>query len=1082
LKVKPNGFVPHCCEGLFGPRPAFLALLLVMFGLLAPGRALAVGTWTPVARVAPDINIGAMMLLPDGTVMCQKWTSCAWDRLTPDTNGSYINGTWSIPARMINDRDGFQSQILCDGRLFVAGGAAGSGHGRAEIYQITNNLWTATPDPAPVLGQSDDTFSFIDSPSELLPNGDVLEDYGNLIYEVASNEWVQCPGPLGDQDEASWIKLPDDSILSIDYQPPDSTSTSSERFIPSLNEWIADAPVSQQEFDLDDGEIGEGFLLPNGQVFQLGGTGTTAIYTPSGTTNTGVWVDGPDIPDQLYAEYAPAAMLANGKILCVLASTPNPEFDTVFYYYYYEFDPVSNTFTQAGSPFGGTHSDLSPAYNEHLLDLPDGSVLFCDANTLNLYVYQPDGSPVTNGQPVINTVTTNLDGSYHLTGTLFNGISEGASYGNEFQSGTDFPVARLTNSTGLVRYARTYNWSSTSIFTGTNIMTTEMALPAGLLPGTYQLSVSANGISSAAVPLTVNGTPLPAVANLAFASIASNQMILVWNPINLTEAGYLVQRSTDGIQFTNVASLGAGVTNYTDNSVTPLGQFYYRVLGTNAVGLGIFAEDFAASPPVVAVPGPWRTQDVGAVPGAGASGHAAGTYTVIGSGSIGGSGDQFQSVFLPIIGDLTITARVTVGQDTGSNAMAGVMIRNSIASGSIDAFMGFGSGTSNSIFEARTVVGGAAASAAGPGSLNTPFWVRLGRTGGVVTGYTSPDGNIWTALGSMPVAMEPVVYAGLAVASSANALLSTATFDSVTVTGTQAASFPPLAEWKLDETSGTTAVDSRSGLNGIYNNCFPGQPGATANTGTSVGLNGSSYIVIPPLNLNSNTVTITAWVKSNGEQIPFAAIFYFSDVFSESGIYFGYGNDLRYVWNNNPSAYFFDPGLVVPNNEWTFVALVIQPTEADLYMVTNGVLSAATNFTSHTVAAFDSSSYLGADPGYGYFVGQLDEVSVYADQALTSEQISQLGSMSMNPSKLATMSVNLSPASFTGMVNGTNLNLSWPTDHIGWRLLTQTNHLATGVSASTNDWAAVPGSSASNYISVPIDPKKPAGYYRLAYP
>ena len=61
-------------------------------------------------------------LLPDGTVRCQKWTTGTWDRLTPDTSGSYLNGTWSIPARMLNDRDKFQSQILRDGRLFVAGG------------------------------------------------------------------------------------------------------------------------------------------------------------------------------------------------------------------------------------------------------------------------------------------------------------------------------------------------------------------------------------------------------------------------------------------------------------------------------------------------------------------------------------------------------------------------------------------------------------------------------------------------------------------------------------------------------------------------------------------------------------------------------------------------------------------------------------------------------------------------------------------------------------------------------------------------------------------------------------------------
>ena len=1079
LKSLLNRSRLHLIKRSSKPRRLLLPLLLALFGLLAPKLALAVGTWTPLASVPPDVNIGTIILLPDGTVMCQKWTDRAWDRLTPNTNGSYVNGTWSIPAHMLNDRDEFQSQILTDGRLFVAGGEAGSGHGKAEIYQITNNTWTATSDPAPATGQSDATFSFVDSPSELLPNGDVLEDYGNLIYEVASDQWVPCPSPLASQEEASWVRLPDNSILTIDYQPPYSTRTSAERFIPSLNKWIADAPVSQQEFALFAGDIGEAFLLPNGKVFQIGGTNKTAIYTPSGTTNAGSWVNGPDIPNQLSALDAPAVMLANGKILCALASDINPASTLV---YYYEYDCASNTFTQAGSPTGGPTSNLSPANNEHLLDLPDGSVLFCDSKDRQLYIYTPDGSPITNGQPVINSVTTNLDGSYHLTGTLFNGISEGAGYGDDFQCSSAFPVARLTNSAGLVRYARTYNWNSASIFTGTNIMTTEMALPGGLLPGTYQLIISANGISSAAVPLTIAGSPLPPVAGLAFSSVAANQMAFKWNAINLTETSYVVQRSTDGVHFSSIASVGAGVTNYTDNSVTPLGQYYYRVLGTNVVGLGNIAQIFAASPPAVALPGPWQAQDVGAVSGNGASGQTAGTYTVIGTGSIGGSGDQFQSMFQPIIGDLTLTARVTGAQNTGSNAVAGVMIRNAIGGGSLDVFMAFDSGTTNSLFESRTTAGSMAVSSTGPGSLNTPLWIRLVRVGSTITGYTSPDGSTWTQRGSVSVAMEPVVYAGLAVGSDASALLNTATFDNVTVTGTPAPAFPPLAEWKLDETSGAAAMDSRSGYNGVYNNCVRGLPGATPNTGTAIALNGSSYVLVPPLNLNNNTLTITAWVNRDGDQNQFTGIFYFADIYTASGFIFGSDNELAYIWNNDPSTYFFSSGLVPPTNQWAFVALVVQPTQAELYMVTNGILSGATNFTTHAVTAFEGASYIGADTIYGFYTGQLDEVAVYVNQALTPAQISQLGASTFTPSQLSTLSVNPAPAGLAAMVNGTNLNLSWPMDHIGWRLLMQTNHLAAGVSANTNDWCAVPGSSANNSIALPIDPTRPGSYYRLAYP
>jgi hypothetical protein len=65
---------------------------------------------------------------------------------------------------------------------------------------------------------------------------------------------------------------------------------------------------------------------------------------------------------------------------------------------------------------------------------------------------------------------------------------------------SDYPVVRLTNSTGQVYYARTYNWSSTGIMTGTNIVSTEFTVPANLPVGIYSLVVTANGNASAPIP------------------------------------------------------------------------------------------------------------------------------------------------------------------------------------------------------------------------------------------------------------------------------------------------------------------------------------------------------------------------------------------------------------------------------------------------------------------------------------------------------------------------------------------------------------------------------------------------------
>jgi hypothetical protein len=62
---------------------------------------------------------------------------------------------------------------------------------------------------------------------------------------------------------------------------------------------------------------------------------------------------------------------------------------------------------------------------------------------------------------------------------------------------------------------------------------------------------------------------------------------------------------------------------------------------------------------------------------------------------------------------------------------------------------------------------------------------------------------------------------------------------------------------------------------------------------------------------------------------------------------------------------------------------------------------------------------------------------------------------------------------------GTNLTLSWPADHTGWRLEIQTNTLAQGL--GTN-WVAITSSVATNRVVVPITPTNGAVFLRMIYP
>ncbi len=67
------------------------------------------------------------------------------------------------------------------------------------------------------------------------------------------------------------------------------------------------------------------------------------------------------------------------------------------------------------------------------------------------------------------------------------------------------------------------------------------------------------------------------------------------------------------------------------------------------------------------------------------------------------------------------------------------------------------------------------------------------------------------------------------------------------------------------------------------------------------------------------------------------------------------------------------------------------------------------------------------------------------------------------------------PFALSFAVNGGQMQLSWPADHLGWRLEMQTNSL------SAADWITVPNSTATNQMSLPIN-SGGSVFFRLVYP
>jgi regulation of enolase protein 1 (concanavalin A-like superfamily) len=181
-----------------------------------------------------------------------------------------------------------------------------------------------------------------------------------------------------------------------------------------------------------------------------------------------------------------------------------------------------------------------------------------------------------------------------------------------------------------------------------------------------------------------------------------------------------------------------------------------------------------------ALPAGWTNQDVGSTGKIGSAVYdwSSATFTLKGAGAdVWGTADAFQYAYLPMSGDGSMTARVTTVSSTAAWVKAGVMIRETLDPSSTQALM-LVSYSKGLAFQRRDVTGGTSVNTAGA-AVTAPYWVKLERIGTTFNAYSSPDGSVWTLVGTDTIAMTDTVYVGLAVSSHVTGTLATATFTNV---------------------------------------------------------------------------------------------------------------------------------------------------------------------------------------------------------------------------------------------------------------------------------------------------------------
>lgn len=475
-------------------------LRVALVVLLVGANSALAQSWQPLKH-QPSFTAGTALLLTDGTVMVQDAGAQDWWKLTPDIHANYVNGTWTQLASLPTAYSPlyFSSAVLPDGRVIVEGGeynffnSAWTNLG--AIYDPLTNKWTSV---APPSGWS----NIGDAQSVVLPDGTYMQANALNTQQATLNAsnmtWTAVGTGKKDRfDEEGWTLLPDGTVLTVDA----INAPNAEKYLPSTGQWISAGNTIVRLEDPGSQEIGPAVLLPNGTVFATGGTGHTAIYTPpvSDPTQPGTWTVGPDFPKagglQLDIADGPAALLPNGKVLC--AASPGAQFHPPVHMF--EFDGTSFTEVPATPNSPGDAS-----YNDTMLVLPTGQVLLTD-QTNDVEVYTSPGAPNPAWAPKITSVPKQLarGQSYTISGTLFNGVSQGAYYGDDAQMATNYPIVAIYNKASKhIFRARSHDHSSMAVG-NPNPVSTHFDVPANTETGPSLIVVVTNGIRSNLVAVTV---------------------------------------------------------------------------------------------------------------------------------------------------------------------------------------------------------------------------------------------------------------------------------------------------------------------------------------------------------------------------------------------------------------------------------------------------------------------------------------------------------------------------------------------------------------------------------------------------
>jgi galactose oxidase len=543
------------------------SVLLIILGLCSQPAApqtdpSVVGQWSPV-QTWPFMPAHTHVL-PNGNVL--SWPT--FDQGDNPQIWSPASGTAtpSTPAGYNIFCSGFS--FLSNGKLLVTGGHNGSsGYGLpyASLYDYTTDSWTPLPNMNAGRWYPTNT---------TLANGDVLV--------VSGEEDPTTTNPLPQVwqvGSSSWRSLTNAQLVQALY--------------PAM------------------------FVAPNGKVFNAGPWQATRYLDTSGT---GAWSA---VTYNLFGtrSYGPAVMYEPGKVILIGGGDPptataeiidlnasSPSFQYT--------SPMANArrqanatilpdgkiFVSGGSSGSGFDNSTAPVNPTEMWNPANG--LWTTMASIALYrgyhstaVLLPDGRVLEGGGESTGASVQIFSPPYLFQGTrpsISSAPTTTLAYNQTFlvstpdaASITQVTLVRLPSTTHTLDMNQRFNrLTFTQAGGGLNVTTPQNGNLAP--PGHYMLFIlNSGGVPSVAAIVQLDNVPVSntpaAPTNLIASATSSSQINLSWTDNSTNEDGFKIEQSTDNVNFSQIATVGPGVTTYSNTGLSAAATYYYRVRASSTL-------------------------------------------------------------------------------------------------------------------------------------------------------------------------------------------------------------------------------------------------------------------------------------------------------------------------------------------------------------------------------------------------------------------------------------------------------------------------------------------------------------------